>query len=118
MSSPSSSSSSSSSSFLFQVPILDSFTQTPLLYYHVQYSLQSDFSSPVTIMVPYPTTTTNTPSLLNKGTVYYFRISVNNSAGTGPFSDTAMGRTAVDRKHTLSVWSVFLLVCCVCGADC
>ena len=82
-----------------QPPVLDPFTQTPLMDYRVEYSEQSDFNNTVTIMVSHPTTTTTT-STLNKGTQYFFRVSVNNSAGSSPFSDTAMGRTAVDRKNT------------------
>ena len=85
---------------LSQPPVLDPFTQTPLMDYHVEYSEQRDFTNAVTIMVSYLATTTTTSSTLNKGTQYFFRVSVSNSAGSSPFSDTAMGRTAVDCKNT------------------
>ena len=98
----------------FQIPTRDSFTQTEFEMSRVEYGLSSDFSGAQNMSVPASDTTFSTPNDLMKGTVYYFRISIRNSAGFGPVSVTMMGRTAVDRKYKHYLFNLYT----TCGLQC
>ena len=71
---------------------MDSNTQTPIMYYIVQYSSTEDFLQHVLLTVP--VTTNCNMIILPAGVLACFlRVSANNSAGYGPFSDTAITPT-------------------------
>ena len=87
--------------FFFQTPIRNTFTQTAFQMSRVEYSTSSGFSSAVQMSTVLASVTTfDTPTDLMKRTIYYFRVSVINSAGFGPVSETMSARTNVDGKHT------------------
>ena len=77
------------------------FTQTAFQMSRIEYSTSSDFPSAVQMgNVLASVTTFDTTNNLMKGTIYYFRVSVMNSAGFGLVSDTMSARTNVDGKYT------------------
>ena len=87
--------------FSFQTPMRNTFTQTAFQMSRVEYSASSSFSSAVQMStVPAFVTIFDTINNLMKGTIYYFRVSITNSAGFGPVSDTMSARTNVDGKYT------------------
>ena len=87
--------------FSFQTPMRNTFTQTAFQMSRVEYSTSSDFSSAVQMSTVLASVTTfDTTNNLMKGTIYYFRVSITNSAGFGPVSDTMSARTNVDSKYT------------------
>ena len=66
---------------------MDSNTQTPIMYYIVQYSSTEDFLQHVLLTVPVTTNMITVPAGV---LACFLRVSANNSAGYGPFSDTAV----------------------------
>ena len=82
----------------------NTFIQTAFQMSRVDYSTFSDSSSAVQMSTVLASITTfDTPTDLMKGTIYYFRVYVMNSAGFGPVSDTMSARTNVNGKYTSSL---------------
>ena len=66
------------------------------MYYSVQYSSTEDFLQHISLIVP----VTNNMIAIPVGDLACFvRVSANNSAGFGPFSDTAITPTPVNSKQ-------------------
>ena len=75
---------------------MDSNTQTPIMYYSVQYSSTEDFLQHISLTVP---VTTNMIAIPAGDSACFVRVSANNSTGFGPFSDTTITPTPVNSKQ-------------------
>ena len=75
---------------------MDTNTQTPIMHYTVQYSSTEQFLQHVSIIVP---VTTNMIAIPAGDMACFLRVSASNSAGNGPFSDTAITPTPVNSKQ-------------------
>ena len=80
----------------------NTFTQTEYTMFRLEYDSDSNFPSPITVIDMASITTYTTPANLDKGTVYYFRVAIRNSADFSETSDIVSGRTAIDREYTHS----------------
>ena len=65
---------------------MDSYTQTPLLYYHVEHSSFSNFSDAVSTVVP---SSSNKITTQVDEKTCFFRVTVNNSADYSPAAVTS-----------------------------
>ena len=68
--------------------------------YNVQYSSTEDFIRHVSLTVP---VTTNMIAIPVADMACFLRVSVNNSAGYGPFSDIAVTPTPVNSKQIQNI---------------
>ena len=66
------------------------------MYYNVQYSSTEDFLQHVSLIVPVTTIMIAIPA---DDSACFLRVSANNSAGFGPFSDTTVTPTPVNSKQ-------------------
>ena len=66
------------------------------MYYSVQYSSTEDFLQHISLIVP---VTNNMIAIPAGDSACFVRVSANNSAGFGPFSDTAITPTPVNSKQ-------------------
>ena len=88
---------------------MDSNTQTPIMYYSVQYSSTKDFLKHISLIVP---VTTNMITIPAGDSACFVRVSANNSAGYGPFSDTTVTPTPANSKQNNN--DIIRTIKCIC----
>ena len=96
--------------YLIQEPPFDSFLQTAFVAYKIEYSVAGTTKVDT---ISYPAQMHIITELM-KGTYYFVRVALTNSAGEGEYSFSATGRTDVDRECLNVVCSHGALCCRLC----